>query len=202
MKKQLIIALCLVFFAKESGVHAQDSSKIFFTTGIGHLLPNTKLNKVLQSSVALNSGIELTTRRNVFLQVTLDVNTLKYNQQIPDAESSYLLRNSNSPLLLLGANAGKNIPLTTRGFLSGYIGGGYINIGEPRAIVYPGNIVEQSLVRHGNIFGRAGAKLKFETKSKLLHIIYGDVNWWTSPIRIQNAPVNGFAFFVGTRMPM
>jgi hypothetical protein len=64
-----------------------------------------------------------------------------------------------------GANAGKNITLTSRWLLSGYIGGGYINIGEPRATVYTGNIVKQTLVRNGNIFGRAGAKLSFNTKS-------------------------------------
>lgn len=202
MKKQIIIAICLLFITKESKVHAQDSSKIFFTTGIGYLLPNVKLNRVLQSSVVLNSGIELTIKKNLFLQLTLDVNTLKYNQQIPDAESSHLLQNSNSPLVMLAANAGKNFILANRWFLSTYIGGGYINIGEPRATVSTGNIVKQSLVRNGNIFGRAGSKLKFNTNTKLLHVIYIDVNWWTSPIKVQNAPVSGFGFFIGTRMPM
>ena len=201
MKRQILIAICLLFITKESVIHAQDSSKIFFTTGIGYLLPNTKLNSILQSSVAINSGIELATKKDLFFQLTLDVNTLKYNQQIPDAESSHLLQNANSPLVILGANAGKNIALADTWLLSGYIGGGYINIGEPRATVY-GNIVKQTLVRNGNIFGRAGARLKFDTKSKLLHMIYADVNWWTSPIKVQNAPVNGFGFFIGTRMPM
>lgn len=202
MKKQIIIAVCLFFITKESEVFAQDSSKVFFTTGIGYLLPNVKLNRVLQSSVALNSGIELNIKKNRFLQLTLDVNTLKYNQQVPDAESSHLLQNSNSPLVMLGANAGKIFIFDNRWFLSGYIGGGYINIGEPRATIYNGNIVKQSLVRSGNIFGRAGVKLKFNTNTKLLHTIYTDVNWWTSPIKVQNAPVSGFGFFIGTRMPM
>lgn len=202
MKKQIIIAFCLLFITKENVTHAQDSSKVFFTTGIGYLSPNTQLNKVLRSSVALNSGIELTTKKNLFLHLTLDVNTLKYNQQVRESESAYLLRNSNSPLVMLAASAGKNISLYSRWFLSAYIGGGYINIGEPRAAVETGNIVKQTLTRSGNIFGKAGSKLKFNTNTKILHVIYLDVNWWTSPIKVQNASVSGFGFFIGSRMPM
>jgi hypothetical protein len=202
MRKQIIAGIFLLLFTKEKTTHAQDSSKIFFTTGIGYLLPNARLNNAFRSSVALNSGLELTNKKKQFLHFTLEVNTLKYNQQITDPESKYLLQNSNSPFIMLGANAGKNFTLTKRWFLSGYIGGGYVNIGEPRATLNAGNIVKQNLVRSGNIFGRAGSRLTFNTKSNLLHILFADINWWTSPIKVQNASVSGFSFFIGTRMPM
>jgi hypothetical protein len=198
--KKLIIAT--LFTLAIQTINAQDSSKIFFTTGVGFLKPNNKLNNILRPAVAFNSAIELKNKAQWFVQGTLDFNTLKYDQQVLDKESEFLFQNTNSSLLMLGVNGGKTFHLTERWFISGYIGGGFINIGQPRADVVAENVIKQTVVRSSNIFGRTGSRLTYDTRSKLLHSLYVDVNWWASPVKVQNISLNGFGFFVGTRMPM
>jgi hypothetical protein len=195
---KLLILLTLI----TSAVAAQDSSKLSFTTAVGFLKPNSSLGRVLQSSVAFNSGVELSLAKRFYVQGTLDFNTLKYDQQVADEGSGYLFQNTNSSLLMVGANVGKNFRFSERWFVSAYIGGGYLSIGEPRVDVFAGSIVKQSVVRTGHIFGRTGTRLGFNSKSRLLHTLYADIDWWVSPAEVQNARVSGFGFFLGTRMPM
>jgi hypothetical protein len=198
MKK--IILLTLVSIAV-SNIKAQDSSRLYFTTGIGVIKVKHSLRNVLKPSVAFNSGLELRNKHNWFIQGTVDFNTLKYDQKIKDDNSPYLFQNTNSSLLMLGLNAGKNFRVSDKWFVSGYIGGGYLNIGEPR-VMLQNAVVKQDVIRNSNVFGRAGTRIAFRSPIKFLQTIYLDGDWWTSPVEVQNSKLNGFAFYIGTRMGM
>jgi hypothetical protein len=199
--KNTIIATTMFCLLTGGSTIAQDTSKLSFTTGVGILKPNSSLGTVLQSGVAFNSGVELALKKKFFVQATFDFNTLRYDQRVTDG-SPFLFQNTNSSLLMIGVNGGKNFSFNKHWTISGYSGAGYLNIGEPRASVLDGRIIKQSIKRTGGVFGRAGIRVAYNTGSKLLHTLYADVNGWTSPAEVQGLNVSGLGFFVGTRMPM
>jgi len=190
----LVVGICTCTFA-------QDSSSVFFTTGVGLIKVSRPLSKVLKPALSFNSGLEIANKKNWFLQGTVDFNTLAYYQQITENASPYLFQNANSSLLLLGLNGGKNFDLSRHLFISGYIGGGYINIGEPRATL-KNNIVTQDIARQSSGFGRIGSRAGYKTGIGFLQTIYFDAAWLASTITVQDAKLNGFSFFVGLRMHM
>jgi hypothetical protein len=199
-KKVSFLIITLMLFA--ANCFAQDSSRVFFTTGIGAIKVRHTLRHTLKPSVAFNSGLELTNKKHFFGLLTADFNTLKYDQQIKDMHSPYLFQHTNSSLLMLGLNGGKNFYFDNkRWFVSAYAGGGYLNIGEPRATLV-NNIITQEITRKGQIFGRGGSRVAYKTKIRFLQTIYLDADWWTSPVTVQGAKLNGFGFFIGTRMGM
>jgi hypothetical protein len=203
MNKQVRIFLFTVMFSAGTFCFGQDSTKLYFTTGVGLIKSPGSLSKIFHPSVAFNSGLELTGSKNWFGQVTLDFNTLKYNQQVKTDGSPYLFQNTNSSLFMVGINGGKNFIFRNPDwFVSLYGGGGYLNLGEPRLNPGGENIITQSVVRKGSVFGRAGTRLAYNTKIKFLHTIYFDGSWWKSPADVQGANLNGLSFFVGTRMGM
>src|SRR5687768_2166769 len=123
----------VLFLITGNALMAQDSSKIFVTTGAGIIKSPGQVGKVLHPSIAFNSGIELVGKRNWLLQGTLDFNSLKYNQKVKEDGSPYLFQNTNSSLVMVAVNGGKNFPFAhNKWFASAYLGGGYLNIGEPR----------------------------------------------------------------------
>jgi hypothetical protein len=201
--KKIPLFFAVVLLGTSFYATAQYGSKVFFTSAIGLIKAPGKLGKVFQPSIALNSGIELTGKKNWFVQGTLDFNTLKYNQQIKEDGSPYLFQNTGSSLIMLAINAGKNFCFgNNKWFASLYSGGGYLNIGEPRLLKYEENTFKQKVSRMGNIFGKAGTRLGYKTATKLLQTIYADVSWWQSPLKVQGSAVNGFSFFLGLRMKM
>jgi hypothetical protein len=180
---------------------AQDSSKIFFTTAIGLIDAQGKFGNAFKSSIAFNSGIEITYKKDWYAQLVLDFNALKYDQQFRDAESPLLFQNTNSSLLLIGLNAGRNIQLKSpKWFTSVYAGGGYMNLGEPRVIVDAvTDVAKQESIRENNIFGRVGSRIGYRTKSKFFQTLYIDGSYFFSPAKIQGGKVNGISLFLGTR---
>ncbi|MFC0773353.1 hypothetical protein [Terrimonas alba] len=85
-------------------------------------------------------------------------------------------------------------------FISFYGGGGYLNIGEPRVTIdNTSNIAKQEVARESDIFGRAGGKLAYRTKSNFFQTLYLDISYWASPANVQGGNVNGFSFYIGTR---
>lgn len=200
MKPQhLIIAILAITLLNKS--FAQENSKLFLTTGVGIIKVRHSLNDVLKPTFAFNSGIETTSAGHWFLQGTIDFNSLKYDQKLKDNNSPYLFQNTNSSLLVLGINGGKDFIINDRCFFSGYFGGGYLNIGEPR-VTLQNAIVTQQVTRERNIFGRAGTRIAYNSPIRFLQKIYLDANWWTSPVKVQGSQLNGFSFFLGTRMGM
>jgi hypothetical protein len=180
---------------------AQQNNKLFFTTGVGVIKVRHTLRDVLKPTVGFNSGLELINKQNWFLQGTLDFNTLKYDQKLKDENSPYLFRNTNSSLLMLGLNGGKNFKLSDNSFISTYIGGGYLSVGEPRVTIQ-NSVITQNLIRQGTIFGRGGTRYAFRSPIKFLQTLYIDANWWTAPIKVQGMQLNGFSFFITSRMAM
>lgn len=200
MNTKLFIAAFFVF-ALVNRSFAQQDSKLFLTTGAGIIKVRNSLNDVLKPTIAFNSGLEVTSKKNLFAQATIDFNSLKYDQKLKDNNSPYLFQNTNSSLLVLGINGGKNFIVNNKCFFSGYIGTGYLNIGEPR-VTLQNQIVTQQVTREKNIFGRAGARVAYDCPIRFLQKIYLDANWWTSPVKVQGSQLNGFSFFIGTRMGM
>jgi hypothetical protein len=180
---------------------AQENGKIFFTTSFGLINAQGKFGNAFKSTLAFNSGVELAMKKNWFGQVVFDFNALQYDQQVKDENSPFLFQNTNSSLLLLGLNGGKNIPFKNpKWFISFYGGGGYLNVGEPRVTVdLISNIARQDVARESNIFGRVGSRLAYKTKSNFFQTLYLDASYWASPAKVQDGRVNGFSFYIGTR---
>jgi hypothetical protein len=180
---------------------AQQQGKLYFTTAFGSINPQGKFGKSVKSTLAFNSGVELSLKNNWFTQAVFDFNALKYDQQVRDNNSPFLFQNTNSSLLLLGLNSGKNIPFKNqKWFISLYGGGGYLNVGEPRVTVdQVSNIAKQNVTRESNVFARGGSRLAYKTKSDFFQTIYFDVSYWASPSIVQQGRVNGFSFYLGTR---
>ena len=179
-------------------------NKFLFTTGVGLIKSPGRLSNVLHPSVAFNSGLEYTGKTNWFAQVTLDFNSLKYDQRNLDANSPYLFQRTSSSLIQGAVSGGSNIYLGRKNkwLLSPYAGGGYLNIGEPRLVRKEENVFRQQVIRMGGIFGKAGYRVGYKTKIKFLQTIYLDASWWQSPVTVQGARLQGLSLFIGTRMSM
>lgn len=183
---------------------AQDSKKIGFTTGIGINKILGSLHQTFRSTVAFNSGLELTLGKKWFAQAELNFNSLKYDQQKKADNSSYLFQNTNSSLLLLGLNGGRNFRLQKSNWFSSLYGGaGFISVGEPRISVDEDDkIVTQTAVRRAGIFGKGGGRIGLDTKSKVFQTLYIDGAYWISSVNTQGASLKGFSIFAGIKMMM
>jgi len=180
---------------------AQDSGKLFFTTGVGLIKSPGRLHHVLHPSIAFNSGIEIMNKKKWFALGTVDFNSLKYNQLVKEDGSPYLFQNTNSSLFMLALAGGKNFYFGHNSwFTSLYAGGGYLNIGEPRLVQHSANIIEQQVNRKSSVFGKAGTRIAYKTKIKFLQTIYFDGSWWKSPAVVQDHKLNGISLFLGIRM--
>lgn len=189
---------CIIQSAK-----AQDTSKIFFTTSVGLLKPVSTFSQAYKNSLALNSGVEYKFSKRYFAQFVLDFNAVKYSQQVRDGSSAFLFQNTSSSVFLAGFNIGRNFPLSSSGrlFTSPYVGLGYANIGEPRLMVDNAlGIISQEVSRMSGIFGRAGARLAYNTNSKILQTLYLDASYWSANIRVQESRPKAFSFLIGTRI--
>lgn len=193
--------MVLIFLSKTVSTNAQQSGKILFTTSLGIINGQGNFGKAFKSTVAFNSGVELTMKNNWFGQFVFDFNALKYDQQIRDATSPFLFQNTNSSLLLLGLNEGKNFYFhNKKWFTSLYGGGGYLNIGEPRITIDNSlNLAKQDNVRKNSVFARMGTRLAYITQSSFFQTVYIDASYWASPAKVQSGTVNGLSFYLGTR---
>ena len=195
--------LLITVTAAAHAVNAQDSTKIFVTTGAGIIKSPGALSHVLHPSIAFNSGLELVNKTGWFVQGTVDFNSLKYNQRIKENGSPYLFQNTTSSLVMLAINGGKNFYWNDRKwFASLYTGGGYLNIGEPRLLQDNETTIRQEVSRKGSVFGKAGTRIGFKTKFKLLQTIYFDGSYWRSPLTVQGSKLSGVSLFMGLRMSM
>lgn len=194
--------LLFVFLLLGNSLFAQNKSKLYLTTGAGLIKVQGELSKVFRSSLAFNSGVEISWKKNWYLLAEAGFNSLKYNQQVKDDNSPFLFQNTNSSLFLLGINAGKNIYFNTdRWFTSVYGGGGYLNIGEPRITLDAGTgVAKQTAVRKNHFFGRAGARWGYTTTSPFFQTLYLDASWWGSPVEVQDHRLNSLSLFIGIRM--
>lgn len=202
MKKITLILLPAISLFYYSEVNAQDDGKVFVTTGAGIIKTPGSLHNVFKPSIAFNSGIELVNKTNWFLQGSLDFHTLKYNQQFKEDESPYLFVNTTSSLVQIAVAGGKNFHFSNKWFASLYSGGGYLNVGEPRLVDHADNIIKQKVSRKISVFGKAGTRVGYKTKSKLLQTIYFDGAYWASPLTIQGSRLSGVSLFLGARMSM
>jgi hypothetical protein len=109
MKSRNPLIVLLLAISLTSFLQAQESGKLFFTTAFGVVNTQGEFSKAFKSTLAFNSGVEMSLKKNWFGQLVFDFNALKYDQQVRDANSPYLFQNTNSSLLLLGLNGGKNI---------------------------------------------------------------------------------------------
>lgn len=195
-----VIFLCCGFFFS---IKAQDSSRIYFTTSVGLFLPVSKFAAAYKNSLALNSGVEYKLSHYYFVQLVLDFNAVKYDQQFKDNNSAYLFQRTNSSVFLAGINIGRNIIITHSGnfFISPYLGIGYANIGEPRLTVNNNTgIIQQQVTRMEGVFTREGLRLGYSTKSKILQTIYLDVSYWAADINVQQSRARALSLLIGTRI--
>ncbi len=197
-KAGVMVAIAIGIVAAGSA----QKNKFLFTTGVGLIKSPGALSKVIHPTVAFNSGLEYTGKTNWFAQVTLDFNSLKYDQRRLDESSPYLFQRTSSSLIQGAISGGYNIYLGSKWLLSPYAGGGYLNIGEPRLVMKDDVVFMQEVKRKGGIFGKVGTRIGYKTKIKFLQTIYLDASWWQSPVKVQQARLQGVSLFVGTRMSM
>jgi hypothetical protein len=194
--------LLLAMLVGTTGYAQKGSPSLSFLTSAGALVPLSGFGKAYQPSLALGTGIEYAFGQHYFVQLTADINAVRYNQQIKDDAAGYLFQNTKSAVLLGGLQIGRNIWIGQQQkiFVSPYIGGGYLSIGEPRLSLDPvTHIIRQSVSRKGGVFGRGGIRLAYKTTSKVLQTLYVDMAYWRSPIHIQNAQPQALALSLGTR---
>ena len=198
-KRILLVFVFLSGFISIS--NAQDSSKFYFTTAVGIFAPVSSFSKAYENSLALNSGIEYQFSKHYFTQFVLDFNAVKYNQQVKDANSSYLFQHTNSSVFLAGFNLGRNILISKSGkfFTSPYVGFGYANIGEPRLKLKNAGIIEQEVARMAGIYAKQGVRVGYRTSSKLLQTLYIELAYLSANIHVQDSRPKAFSFLVGTR---
>jgi len=199
-KHRILIPLLFWILIYQSA-NAQQSGKVLFTTSVGVINGQGNFGKAFKSTIAFNSGVELTMKKNWFGQFVFDFNALKYDQQFRDASSPFLFQNTNSSLLLLGLNLGKNFAFTNKKWFSSiYSGAGYLNVGEPRITINNNlNLAKQDNLRKNSVFGRMGARLAHITKSSFFQTVYIDASYWASPVKVQEGRVNGLSLYLGTR---
>lgn len=198
-KSGCLLAMALIIAAAS----AAQENKFLFTTGIGLIKSPGKLSNVLHPTIAFSSGLEYTGKNKWFAQLSLDFNSLKYDQRQRDEASPYLFQRTSSSLVMAALSGGHNFFFGHNKWLvSPYAGGGYLNIGEPRLVKKEENTFRQEVNRKGGIFGKAGFRLGYKTTIKFLQTIYIDASWWQSPVKIQGAGLQGVSLFVGTRMSM
>lgn len=201
MNKKIKPSVAVILLIVCTAGYAQDTSRIFFTTGAGLIKSPGSLHHVFHPSIAFNSGIEITNKKNWFVQGTLDFNTLKYNQRIKEDGSPYLFQNTNSSLFMAAVNGGKNFHFGhNKWFASLYTGGGYLNIGEPRLVDDTEYTIRQEVSRKGSVFGKAGTRIGYKTKIKFLQTVYFDGSYWRSPLKVQGSRLSGVSLFAGARM--
>jgi len=197
--KLLAVVIAVITFKHTD---AQDSKKIGFTTGVGVNKIQGQLHHTFRSTVAFNSGLEIALGKKWYAQAELNFNSLKYDQQIKADNSSYLFQNTNSSLLLLGLNGGRNFKLgKSSWFTSLYGGSGFISVGEPRiSIDEDKKIVIQTAARRSGIFGKGGGRIGLDTKSKIFQTLYIDGAYWISSVNTQGASLKGISLFAGIKM--
>jgi hypothetical protein len=207
MNKKIKISLAMVAVFALSELQAQTEEKnsgLHLTTGVGINKIQGSLGKTFRSTIAFNSGFEKSLGKNWFAQLEANFNTLKYDQQQKDINSEYLFQNTNSSLFMLTINGGRDFHFgESKWFASPYLGSGYINIGEPRIKVDDiNNVITQSVVRRAGVLGKAGGRIGFNTRTKILQVIYIDGSYWTSSLKTAGSRVNSISVFIGMRMTM
>jgi len=197
MKTKFILFVASLLFCQS--LFAQ-KEKFYFTTSVGVIKGLSNFATVTKPSIGFNSAIEMNLKHLFYVQGTLDFNSLKYNQKQVDATSEYIFQGTNSSLLLVGINAGRNINFGNSPFFASmYIGTGFLNNSEPRVVRENNNVVSQKNLSHKSIFGRAGFRIGYKTKSKILQTLYIDTSYWASPAHVQGGNIQGTSFFIGTR---
>jgi hypothetical protein len=200
MKRGIVYLFVMFAFYN---LKAQDSSRIYVTTGVGVNKIKGSIQNTFRSTVAFNSAVEIDLSKNWFTQAELDFNTLKYDQQEKENNSSYLFQNTNSSLLLLGLNVGRDFKFRRALFTSVYSGGGYVSVGEPRISIDEDNkIVTQTVAKKAGAFGKGGVRIGYKTSSKILQTLYIDGSWWISTVKTQGGSLRGLSAFIGMRMAM
>ena len=106
-KAGVMVAIAIGIVAAGSA----QKNKFLFTTGVGLIKSPGALSKVIHPTVAFNSGLEYTGKTNWFAQVTLDFNSLKYDQRRLDESSPYLFQRTSSSLIQGAISGGYNIYL-------------------------------------------------------------------------------------------
>lgn len=116
MRKEICVSIIVSIVLCSSKLCAQDSSKLFLTTGVGIINGSGNFGKAVSPSLAFNSGVEYKLSSRWYLQAQLDFNTLQYSQQIRATPNQYLFKQTNSSLLQLGVQGGYNLPLGKNSF--------------------------------------------------------------------------------------
>jgi hypothetical protein len=202
IKIQHILFLFTLLFTI-SKVDAQDTTKFYIVSGVGVLNGQGIFGKSVQPSIGFNSGVGFKLKQNLSGLATIDFNSLKYSQQNIDDNSPFLFQNTSSSLLMIGAHVGNDFHIRhSKWSVFTYLGGGYLNIGEPRVQFENANTIVQNVVRQSNVFGRGGLRLGYKTSSAFFQTLYLDASYWASPANVQGGPIKGVSLYFGTRIAM
>src|SRR5688572_12279330 len=204
MNRKLNFALLAIGIMALNNSFAQEHNTIHLTTGVGVNKIQGVLGNTFKSTLAFNSGFEKAFSKNQYAQIEVNFNSLKYDQQVKDANSPFLFQNTNSSFLMIGINWGRDFRFGKSPWFSSLYGGsGYLNIGEPRIIVDEvNNIVKQKAIRKGGVLGKGGGRIGVNTKSGLFQTLYVDGSWFTSTLKTQGEIFRSVSVFIGMRMAM
>jgi hypothetical protein len=193
-----------VFFMIGSSISkAQDSTKVFVSSGMGLLFPNGDFAKAYSISLNLGTGVEIVFPKKYFLDLNAGFNAVKYSQQIRETGSPFLFEKTNSNLIMLGANYGKifEIGNAKMFMISPYVGLGYVNIGEPRLEVNQSLLtIVQRMQRMQGIFVKGGLRVGYKLHKKALEGIFLNTSYWRGNLKIQESRPEALSILIQTRV--
>lgn len=205
--KQKALTSIAMFFLLVHLAQAQEKKtrqRLHFSSSFGVNKIQGPLNKTFRHSLAIHSGLERKFGKRMMAAIDLGFNTIQYDQQKRDEHSGYLFQNTRSSFIVAGLNGGINLANSRSRFqLTPYLGAGYLNTGEPRLQVDSDDrIVQQRIIRHSGIFGRAGSRCSFWTGSSILQYVFIDCSYWMSTVSVGGHRIRSISLFTGMRMKM
>lgn len=168
MKKKLLILLLIgpiagsALFAQER-LAAMNIREIHVVNGMGWGFPTGKTKEVLSPKYSTSMGLDIALKdERYFLYPSLDFLSFKYDQQIPDRTTDYMIEHGNSFFYMLNLTAGRYHRLGKWGIYA--FGGPAIGmVTEPRAHIRNND----TIVLKNNYFMTPGLRLGGGTEYQL-----------------------------------
>lgn len=120
---------------------AMNIREIHVVNGMGWGFPTGKTKEVLSPKYSTSLGLDIALKdERYFLYPSLDFLSFKYNQQIPDPATNYLIEHGNSFFYMLNLTAGRYHRIGKLGIYA-FGGPGLGMVSEPRAHLRDNNVV-------------------------------------------------------------
>lgn len=200
--KNILLLTLLVLVCVNRGLLAQEKLKalniqeIHVVNGMGWGFPTGKTNEVLSPKYSTSLGLDIALKdKRYFLYPSLDFLAFKYDQQIPDPATEYLIEHGNSYFYMLNLQAGRYHRVDKWG-LYGFGGPSVGLMTEPRAHLhnYPNITLKNSYFMTPGF--RLGAGSEYQLGNVYLFLEFSYLHNFR---RIQERPTGVLTLYGGLK---